>query len=83
MSTQTPIIPHTQHPDHLPSEVMAFCGLLARIMHRCLQEQDLRMLSLIYTLAMCVVPAKCGKTTTASMHKNEQSPKPIDCSLTR
>jgi len=43
----TPGTQDTQHTDRLPSEVVAFCDLLARIMYRCLQEQDPRMLALI------------------------------------
>lgn len=31
----------------LPSEVVAFCSLLARIMYRCLAEQDERLLALL------------------------------------
>jgi hypothetical protein len=47
MNTQAPVIPDTQPADPLSPEVVAFCGLLARIMYRCLQEQDPRILSLI------------------------------------
>jgi hypothetical protein len=47
MNIQASITPDTQRADLLPSEVVAFCGLLARIMHRCLRERDPRILSLI------------------------------------
>ena len=47
MKTQAPVIPDTQHAYPLSPEVVAFCDLLARIMYRCLQEQDPRMLALI------------------------------------
>ena len=47
MNTQASVTPDNQPADLLSSEVVAFCGLLARIMHRCLQERDPRILSLI------------------------------------
>jgi hypothetical protein len=44
LSTHTPIpsAEETLHPD-----VVAFCALLARIMHRCLKEQDPRIMALL------------------------------------
>jgi len=37
----------TQQVEPLPSEVVAFCTLLARIMYRCLLEQDVRIMALL------------------------------------
>lgn len=40
------------HPDiqqPLPSEIVAFCSLIARIAHRCLIEQNATFLALIAT----------------------------------
>ena len=40
-----------QHNEVLSSDVMAFCGLLARIMRRCIVEQDERIMTLLVASA--------------------------------
>jgi hypothetical protein len=35
----------TQQIEPLPPEIVEFCALLARILHRCIQEQDPQILS--------------------------------------
>lgn len=45
MTTQE--VTSQQQEEALHPEVVAFCSLLARIMNRCLQEQDPRIMALI------------------------------------
>ena len=45
MNMKTPIqATDTQQVDPLPPEVVALCALLARILSRCIQEQDPQVL---------------------------------------
>lgn len=46
--TKGVLMPSPDHPgETLPSEVLAFCRLIARILHRCLHERNARILELL------------------------------------
>jgi hypothetical protein len=51
----------------LPSEVVAFCQLLARILYRCLQEQDERLLDRL-GLPIAILPIEVESQCASQEH---------------